>query len=142
MFLLDINVVLALYREDHPQHTLATEWFDRLRDGHGEFTVPATVWVAVLRLATNRRVFPVTSTRAQVFAFWDALRAQPEHVVMEPGARHLALVRQTCDEADAKADLVPDAVIAAIAVEHHCEIVTFDRDFARFPSVRHRLLTT
>jgi predicted nucleic acid-binding protein len=31
-----------------------------------------------------------------------------------------------------------DAVIAAIAAEHNCEVITFDRDFARFTSVRHR----
>jgi predicted nucleic acid-binding protein len=39
-------------------------------------------------------------------------------------------------------DLVPDAVIGALALEHGCEVVTLDRDFARFPSVRHQLLPT
>jgi predicted nucleic acid-binding protein len=46
-------------------------------------------------------------------------------------------VRRLCDEADAVGDLVPDAAIGAIALEFSCELVTLDRDFARFSSVRH-----
>jgi len=49
----------------------------------------------------------------------------------------LALVRRLCDEADAVGDLVPDAVIGALAVEYGCDLITLDRDFARFGSVRH-----
>jgi predicted nucleic acid-binding protein len=58
-------------------------------------------------------------------------------VTAEPGPRHVALVKRLCEEGDAVGDLVPDAVIGAIAVEYDCDLVTLDRDFARFPSVRH-----
>lgn len=71
------------------------------------------------------------------FAFIDAVNAQPHHLQTSPGPRHLTLLRELCDEADASGDLMPDAVVAAIAVEHHCDVVTLDRDFARFTSVRH-----
>jgi predicted nucleic acid-binding protein len=47
------------------------------------------------------------------------------------------LLREQCGEADASGDLIPDAVLAAMAAEQHCDIVTLDRDFARFSSVRH-----
>jgi predicted nucleic acid-binding protein len=47
-------------------------------------------------------------------------------------------VQRLCEEADALGDLVAGAVLGAIAVEHGCEVVTLDRDFARFESVRHR----
>jgi predicted nucleic acid-binding protein len=50
------------------------------------------------------------------------------------------VLKRLCAEAEATGDLVPDAVLGAIAVEHGCEVVTLDRDFARFGSVRHRLL--
>lgn len=102
------------------------------------FTVPATVWGSFLRLATNRRIFEVPTPRAEAFVFAEAVTAQPAHLNVGPGPRHLPLVRKMCEEADAVGDLVADAVIAAIAVEHGCEIVTLDRDFARFASVRHR----
>lgn len=142
VFLLDVNLVLALHREDHTQHAPAVRFLDQLLEDGRDFTVPAVVLTALLRLATNRRVFPVPSARSDVFAFIDALRAQPQHLQLEPGARHLTLLRAACDEADATADLIPDAVIAAVATEHRCEVVTFDRDFARFPSVPHTLLDT
>ncbi len=140
MYLLDVNVVLAAHRDDHPQHGMVRPWFDQLLAGDEVFTVPALVWAAFLRLGTNRRVFSVPASRAEAFAFIEAVDAQPNHLAAGPGVRHLALLRQLCDEADAVGDLVPDAVITAVATEHSCQVVTLDRDFARFPSVRYILL--
>jgi toxin-antitoxin system PIN domain toxin len=137
MFLLDVNVVLAAHRGDHPDHESVRCWFDQLLAGNDPFTVPSLVWATFLRLATNRRIFEVPSPRAEAFAFIDATCAQPHHLLVGPGPRHLTLLRELCDEADASGDLIPDAVIAAVAAEHHCDIVTLDRDFARFTSVRH-----
>lgn len=141
MYLLDVNVVLAAHRDDHPRHAAVRLWFDQLLTGDDTFTVPALVWASFLRLATNRRVFSIPASRADAFAFIEAVDAQPNHLAAGPGVRHLALLRQLCDEADAVGDLVPDAVIAAVAAEHNCQVVTLDRDFARFLSVRHVLLT-
>ena len=138
MFVLDANVVLAAHREDHPHHRSVRSWFDETLAGDEPFAVPLTVWASFLRLSTNRRIFEVPTPRPDAFAFIEATRAQPLHVPVDPGPRHLALVRRLCDEADAVGDLVSDAVIGAIAVEYSCELVTLDRDFARFPSVRHR----
>jgi toxin-antitoxin system PIN domain toxin len=137
MLLLDVNVLLAAHRSDHPSHGTVRPWFDRLLAADDPFAVPNLVWASFLRLATNRRIWKVPSPRAEAFAFIDAITAQPHHLPMGPGLRHLALLRRLCDEADASGDLIPDAVLAAIAVEHHCDVVTLDRDFARFSSVRH-----
>ena len=138
MFLLDVNVVLAAHRADHPGHRDVRAWFDDLLAGDDTFTVPTVVWGAFLRLATNRRVFTVPTPRDEAFAFVDATCAQPHHLLTSPGPRHLEVVRRLCNEADATGDLVLDAVVGAIAVEYGCEVVTLDRDFARFASVRHR----
>jgi uncharacterized protein len=138
VLLLDVNVVLAAHREDHPHHGSVRAWFDRAVAGDEPFAVPTMIWASFLRLATNRRIFAVPTPRDDAFAFIDAVRAQPSHVTVDPGPRHLALVRRLCDEGDAAGDLVPDAVIGAIALEYGCELITLDRDFARFPSIRHR----
>ena len=138
MFLLDVNVVLAAHRQDHPHHRPVRAWFDATLAGDEPFAVPVTVWASFLRLATNRRIFDVPTPPADAFAFIDAVCAQPLHLRLDPGPRHVALLRRLCDEADAVGDLVPDAVIGAIALEYSCEVVTLDRDFARFQSVRHR----
>ena len=136
MLLVDVNVLLAAHRADHPNHRDVRSWFDRLLAADDPFTVPNLVWGSFLRLATNRRIFEIPSPLAEALAFIDAVIAQPHHLPTGPGPRHLALLRRLCDEADASGDLIPDAVLAAVAVEHHCDVVTLDRDFARFTSVR------
>lgn len=142
MFLLDVNIVLAASRDDHPQFPLVRPWFDELIAGDEPYSVPTLTWHAYLRLATNRRIFPVPTQRAEAFAFLEATCGQPHHLLTTPGPRHLGLLQRLCAEADAVGDLVPDAVLGAVALEHGCEVVTLDRDFARFSSVQHRRLET
>jgi uncharacterized protein len=133
--LLDINVLVAAYREDHPQHQSVRPWFDAATGAADGFAVPATVWASFLRVVTHRRVFDPPSSVAEAFGFIDAVLAQPTCLSAEPGPRHLILLRRLCDEADARGDLVPDAVIGALAVENGCTVASLDRDFARFDSV-------
>ncbi len=140
MYLLDVNVLLAAHRGDHPHHGAVRAWFDDLLAGEEPFTVPTLVWASFLRLATNRRVFLEPTPRRDAFTFIDTTSAQPHHLSTGPGPRHMVLLRAMCDEADATGDLVPDAVLAALATEHGCTVATLDRDFARFPSVSHALL--
>lgn len=140
MFLLDVNVVLAAHRDDHPHHGAVRSWFDGMLADNDPFAVPVLVWASFLRLATHRRVFEVPTPLADAFAFLEATCGQPNHLVIAPGPRHLTLLRRLCDEAGAIGDLVPDAVLGAVAVEHSCQIVTLDRDFARFTSVQHQRL--
>lgn len=137
MLLLDVNVVLAAHRGDHPQHTALRRWFDELLASSEPFSVPTVVWVSFLRLATNRRIFSVPTPLGEAFNFLDAVCAQPHHLLLSPGPRHLLLLRRLCEEASASGDLVPDAVIAAVALEHGCDVATLDQDFARFASIDH-----
>lgn len=138
MLLLDVNVVLATHRADHPHHASVRDWFDAMLAGDEPFAVPAIVWSSFLRLATNRRIFEVPTPLPEAFSFVEATAAQPLHLPVGPGPRHIALLRRLCEEADALGDLVADAAIAAIAAEHSCDVVTLDRDFSRFDSIRHR----
>ncbi len=138
MLLLDANVILAAHRDDHPLHAAVRRWFDQTLEGDEPFGIPALAWHTFLRIATNRRIFAVPTPRADAFEFMEATCAQPLHVAVAAGARHLALLRELCEEADAVGDLVPDAVLGAVALEYDCDLITLDRDFARFPSVRHR----
>ena len=138
MLLLDVNVVLAIHRGDHPDHEQAARWFNSILELRERFTVPTIVWTSFLRIATNRKIFGVPTPRDDAFEFLDAVREQPNHLVLPTGPRHLKILRELCEEADAVGDLIPDAVIAAIAAENACTVVTFDRDFSRFESVRHQ----
>ena len=136
MLVLDVNVVLAAHRGDHPHYGAVRPWLEKVLAGDEGFAVPLMVATSFLRLATNRRVFRIPTPLSDAFAFLDALMAQPGHLGLEPGPHHLRLVRDLCETYDATGDLIPDAVIAALAVEHAAAVATLDRDFARFTSVR------
>lgn len=97
--------------------------------------------LAFIRLATARNVFarPLQPDEAtgQVIDWL----SQPTAVVVEPTARHLHLIEQMLEPIGSGGNLVNDAHLAALAIEHRCDVVTFDRDFARFEGVSVLLLT-
>ena len=136
MKLLDFNVVLAAHRADHPQFSTARPWLDELVSSAAPYSVIDLVAGSFLRLTTNLRIFSVPTPLDDAFAYLRALRAQPGHALLAPGPRHLEILERLCAAGDAAGDLIPDAQLAAIAVEHACELVSFDRDFARFDSLR------
>lgn len=136
MKLLDVNVVLGAHRDDHPHFEPARRWLEDLLGSSEPFSVPDVVAGSFVRLATNRRIFLVPTPLEDAFAYVRALRDQPAHQSLFPGPRHLDLFERLCRDADATGDLAADAQVAAIAVEHGAEVVSFDRDFARFADLR------
>jgi len=132
VILLDVNVVVAAQRDDHPQHATVRPWFDDLVATRQPFGAPAWVWASAVRLTTNRRIFEVPATPEEAFAFVRAVRAQSSYQPIEPGPRHLAIFEAVCTTSNATGDLVPDAFLAAIAIENAATVASFDRDFARF----------
>lgn len=138
MILLDVNIVLAAHRGDHPHHATVRPWFDELVAGDEPFTVPDSVWASFVRIATNRRIFIVPTPPDKALEFLMATRSQPHHVAVVPGERHLELFQELCIRDDATGDLAADAYLAAIAIEQGSELVSLDRDFSRFTGLRWR----
>lgn len=132
MYLLDVNVVLALHRDDHVHHEPVRRWFEGITASRESFTVPTGVWHSYVRLITHRRVFRDPTPLVDAFAFIELTRAQAHHVATTVGGRHLEILRRMATDAAATGDLVPDVVLAAMAFELGARVVTVDRDFARF----------
>lgn len=131
VLLLDVNVVLAGHRDDHPRFAVVRPWLDRLWTDQEPFSVPLFVWWSFLRIATKHGIFDPPTSRSDAFDFVTAVRAQPGHVDTDPGPRHMVLLRGVADGADVTGDLFPDAVLGAVARAHSATVVTLDRDFAR-----------
>ena len=72
----------------------------------------------------------------EALAFVDALRSQPGWIPISPGGRHWEIFTRLCRESNARGNLVPDAYLAALAIESGSEWITTDRDFRRFSGLR------
>jgi uncharacterized protein len=91
-----------------------------------------------LRVVTHPRIFNPPSPLADALGFAEALRPQPNCVMVSPGGRHWGIFTRLCREAQARGNLIPDAYLAAIAVESGSELISTDRDFSRFSGLQWR----
>jgi toxin-antitoxin system PIN domain toxin len=135
VIVLDVNILLATHRADHTHHQLVRPWFDDLVARGEPFAIPGIVWASFIRISTNRRIFTVPTPLDDAFGFSRSVRAQPHHVALEPGDRHLELFEQLCRDTDSAGDLAVHAYLAAFSIEHGGALASLDRDFARFPSL-------
>lgn len=138
MVLLDVNVVVNAMREDAPRHRPVRDYLDELRRSPEAFALSDLVLSGALRVLTHPRVFTPPTPPDKARAFIDALRATPNVVSVTPGPRHWQLFQQLLIDSAAIGHLISDAWYAALAIEHGCEWITDDADFARFPTLRWR----
>lgn len=136
MKLVDANVLLYAVNSSALHHERSRRWLDGALSG--EDTV-AFAWIALLafvRLSTKPTVFSSPLTLDQAMDRVDAWLGAPPAVVVEPTVVHASVVRNLLAPFGTGGNLVNDAHLAALAVEHRCAIVSFDNDFARFAAVR------
>ena len=135
MILCDVNVLLYAFRVDSGRHEAYRAWLLERLGGSENVGVSELVLSALVRIATHPRVYLHPSAPAEAFAFADAVRTRPNAVPVSPGPAHWRIFRDLCERSGAKGNLVPDAYLAALAIESSCEWITTDRDYARFPGL-------
>jgi uncharacterized protein len=135
LILTDVNVLIYAFRRDSRLHAVCKPWLDQVVQGDAQFGLSPMVLSAVIRIVTNPRIFIEPSSLDEAFAYCGSLLGQPHCEVVVPGPRHWPIFKRLCVEADVRGPLVADAWFAALAVEHGCMWVTYDRDFARFPGL-------
>jgi len=138
MRLVDVNVLIYAFREDSPGHAEYRGWLNGLVSSHEAYAVSDHVLSGFVRIATHPRVFHPPTPLERALAFTEAYRDRQNAVLVAPGGRHWDLFTQLCRKAGARGNLVADGWIAALAIERGCELVTTDRDFARFQGLRWR----
>lgn len=136
MLIPDVNVLLSAFREDAADHDAALAWLDASADGLDTLGVSGLVLSAVVRIATNHRVYSPASRPERALEFCQAVREFPAVTELVPGPRHWGLFDGLCRTVHARANVVPDAYLAALALENGATFVTRDRGFARFPGLR------
>ncbi len=138
MILPDANVLVYAFRRDAVGHGEYRGWLESTLSQETVFGVSDIVLSAVIRIVTHPKVFGRPSTLQQAFHFAEWLLQQDAVIRLHPGQRHWAIFASLCKKADARGNLITDAYLAALAIETGGELVTTDRDFARFPGLRWR----
>jgi toxin-antitoxin system PIN domain toxin len=135
VILADVNVLIYAFRRDSSYHSVCKPWLDRIITGDTQFGVSPLVLSAVARITTHPRIYEQPSSIDEVFAYCDNLLSQPHCEVVEPGERHWEIFKRLCRETGIRGARVTDAWFAALAIEHGCIWITYDRDYGRFPEL-------
>jgi len=136
VLLVDVNVLVDAMREDTSDHEIVHTWFVNALAGSEPVGIPELALSGLLRLATNHRVFEQPSSPAEVLDFIDDVFAAPSALRIRPGERHFDLFRGLVEDTQSRANDVPDAYFAAMALEYRAGWVTRDMGFRRFPGIR------
>ncbi len=136
MKLVDANVLIYSVDDGSPWHEPSRTWLNRALSGGFSIAFAWIALVAFMRVTTHRRLFASPLSPEEAIGFVQDWLAQPSAVIVEPTARHLGIVEELLAPLGTGGNLVNDAHLAALAIEHRCEIVSFDRDFERFEGIR------
>jgi len=136
LILVDANILL--YAEDslHPRNQQARAWWDGQLSQTEPVCLCWTVLSAFIRIGTNPRVFDHPLSLEQALTRVQSWLDQPCTRVVRPTERHWTIFQQMLTDGQAVANLVTDAHLAALAIEHGCELASTDSDFARFPKLK------
>jgi hypothetical protein len=140
--IVDANVLLYAVNSDTAHHERARGWLDGALSGADTVAFSWIALLAFLRLSTKVGLFPAPLSVDASMDRIDAWLAAGSAVVVEPTVLHPRIVRDLLTAVGVGGNLVNDAHLAALAIEHRCGIVSFDNDFSRFPGVRWELPPT
>jgi uncharacterized protein len=138
MILCDVNVLVYAANTLAPQHARYKKWCDELGRSHEAFGLSELVLSAFMRIITNPRIMPVPVPIEAAITAAEDIRSRPSCVLISPGPRHWGIFADLCRKVNAKGNIVPDAYLAALAIESGSEWISTDRDYARFPGLRWR----
>jgi toxin-antitoxin system PIN domain toxin len=138
MMLVDTNVLIYGHRPEAERHPEYRDWVQAMIDGPEPYAVSDFAVNGMLRVITNPRIYRSPTPLDRALAAAGQIRDQPHAEVVNPGLRFWQIFTRMCGAITARGKLISDAYLAALAIEHGCEFITTDRDFARFPGLRWR----
>ncbi len=136
MILIDANLLVYAHARSFAQHARARAWLDQKLSDNAPVGLPWESLVAFLRIVTNPRIFERPES---IKGAWQQVAAWLDCEVVwipRPTERHGSVLERLLDATSARANLVHDAHLAALAIEHGLRLCSTDGDFARFPGLR------
>lgn len=136
MILIDANLLLYATISDYEKHAAARRWLEGRLNAPARVGLPWPSLLAFVRIATNARLFPRPLSVAEAWSRVVGWLALPNVWIPTETDQHAEILGSLLVEAGASGNLVPDAHLAALAIEHGLTLCSSDRDFTRFPSLR------
>jgi toxin-antitoxin system PIN domain toxin len=134
--LLDANLLLYAVHKGAPQHEAASEWMTEQLNGSKRVGFPWQSLAAFLRISTHPRAFQRPLAPATAWARITDWLSAPVVWIPQPGPEHARILGELVTTYEVAGNLVPDAQLAALALEHGVPVCSTDTDFARFSDLR------
>ena len=136
MILVDANLLVYAHVSSTVAHARARTWLDGQLNGASQVALPWASLLAFVRLVSNPRVFPRPRTVAEAWTQVEGWLALPTVWIPEATARHREVLAGLLGNESFRSNLVPDAHLAALALEHGLTLCSADGDFGRFKGLR------
>lgn len=134
--LLDANVLIYAVDRSTTEHEAAARWLTGVLNGRRRVGLPWQTIGAFVRIVTHPRVMQRPLNGRAAWEFVEGWLAADPTWIPPASERTAAVYGELVEEVPATGNLVPDAMLAALAIEHGLTVMTADTDFARFQSVR------
>jgi toxin-antitoxin system PIN domain toxin len=136
MIIPDINLLLYAHDSISMFHAKALAWWKNLLSRADTIGLAQTVIFGFVRIGTNSRAYENPMTPAEGAGYVRLWLSQPNVQVLEARPEHVERVLKLLERLGTAGNLVTDAQIAALALEHDAELHTSDADFSRFEGLR------
>ena len=138
MLLIDTNVLVYAFRYDSADHEAYRSWLAKALGSEQACGLAGIVAAGFVRIVSHSRIYKDPTAVDAALRFLESIADEPNCIWVAPGPRHWEIFARLCRDAKAGGDLIPNAYLAAMAIENGAELITTDRDFARFRGLRWR----
>lgn len=136
MILVDVNLLVYAWDRGSPMHAAAGQWLDGKLSESARVGLPWECLLGFMRVVTNPRIYERPAAVTQAWRQVEHWLSAPNAWVPVPGNRHQEILGRLLNRLGGGAKLIPDAHLAALAIEHGLDLCSTDGDFARFEGLR------
>lgn len=134
--LLDANVLIYAVDRRAEAHERAASWLSEQLNGPRRVGLPWQSLSAFLRIATHPRASRRPLDARTAWRQVDAWLSTPVAWIPQPGPDYISILGELITQHDVRGNLIPDATLAALAIENGVALISADTDFARFKDLR------
>jgi toxin-antitoxin system PIN domain toxin len=133
--IVDANVLIYAIDDSSGFHKQARDWIEQALNGPTRVGFPWVSLTAFQRIATHPRAFANPLAPRDAWSFVTDWLDADQAWIPHPGDRHAEILERLIVDGELRGNLITDAHLAALSIEHGVAICSFDSDFARFAEV-------